>query len=210
MKSLLSTVFVLLLLVVGAQEEPNRKYEKALKSRKYKEGQVELISGQIIEGAIKVPMYSSDYIVLVTMRGESVEYKTGQLIRFSIEGDNYLISRDNVIQGPLKKVVIGKGVSLFEGTINDSYELAPIPGFSDRRGPAGSVRYSGYKTYYLKKEGERAVFVGSNELFGYFGFKKEFSKYFSDTPELALMIRDGELRPKDLEEIVVLYNELKN
>ena len=65
--------------------------------------------------------------------------------------------------------------------------------------PGASANMS--KKYVLEKEGGELIRVRT------LSFKKDMIKYFSDCPELVKKIKDKEFRMRDLEMLVVFYND---
>lgn len=106
----------------------------------------------------------------------------------------------------VEQVTIGE-VSLFRN-IKSMYNPGIVGTGFDGPGNYG-ISYGGYfysiKNYYLKKKNEKAVHIGSNQLFT-LNFKKASKYFFASCPKLLEKINTNELGRENLLEIVKYYN----
>lgn len=94
----------------------------------------------------------------------------------------------------MKELVAGK-VSLFERV-----ELIPTGG-----GPTG-MSFQNKVSYYVKRIDETvAKNIGINEIF--INYKKTSKDFFSDCPELVSKLENKEFKRKELDEVVIFYND---
>ncbi|PIB30619.1 hypothetical protein [Maribacter sp. 4G9] len=63
--------------------------------------------------------------------------------------------------------------------------------------------------YYVRREGQPAEHLASNQLFSK-NFKKAASQYFEDCPELVQRIQNHEYQKRDIQEVVSYYNSSCN
>ena len=108
---------------------------------------------------------------------------------------------------PLMLRLVNQGkVTLYEATA-----VGYAPNASGGMGSPGGAAFGGGYFYsidhfYLKRKNEdKAVHIGSNQLFSK-NFKKTASGYFSDCPALVEKIQNREFKKKHLKEIVTYYN----
>ncbi|RDY60775.1 hypothetical protein [Flagellimonas nanhaiensis] len=114
------------------------------------------------------------------------------------------------VEGPimLELKLAGK-VSLYQQSSHGYMPTGP--------GGVGSVGGTGFgggqfyaiNRYYLKKENEEAIHMGSNQLFEK-SFKKAASEYFKNCPSLVEKLQKREYKKKHIEEVVAYYNNKCN
>lgn len=162
--------------------------------------------GQKIKGEIKDrgEAFNCNKVRFRSFTGEKIKYKNKSLQGYYVNGKDYVMMPHQRPIGIFKSK-FGFMKVLMPGKLN-LYQYTYTVHSSGSMGPNG-VMMGGYSSersdYYLYKG------IGNVFLVKKSGFKRNVSSYLSANIELAQKIRERDLKYRDIEEIVRIYNDKK-
>jgi len=109
----------------------------------------------------------------------------------------------------MEVILLGK-VSLYRVHNFGSYDGGGVPYNNQGFSYGGSGNYGGrysINNYYVSKNGGITEKLATTGTLFTKSFKKSASEYFSDCPELVQKIQDYTFTKKDIEQMVLFYNE---
>tara|TARA_R110002072_G_scaffold274791_3_gene435753 strand:+ start:5541 stop:6104 length:564 start_codon:yes stop_codon:yes gene_type:complete len=174
--------------------------------------------------------FSLSFIVFSQEKGHTIHTKSGATFftkKYSTHKDDISFTsnkkRQNVSYSQLDKIVYtGKKekhnfikkyiqysdnagtlmVELVEGNVSLYTRSEMVATGSGPMGPT----FTNSITYYVKRTNEKiAVNIGINDLFK--SYKKTSTDFFSDCPKLVSKLENKEFKKKEIEEVVIFYNE---
>jgi hypothetical protein len=186
---MLKYFFALLLLQVVIAKAQNPDKIDRLKDRGYSDGFVTFKDGN---GANGLTRYHSAHTVdFISADGKRTRYKAKKVSGFDRAGTRFVtIGRSfyEIIQEGKRITKYKKTVAYRTGTTRVEAEFSPSP------------MHFVTEIFYIKKNNGELLQIQEDY------FLENFSRYFSDCPELSKRIKNKELRYEDLDQIIYVYN----